>query len=158
MDPEKVSRLQIPGRERTTSVRSGMRRAVALLLVATGVAGLAYWLITTGVLVRAVSVQAVSVALVYPSQVVTEFNASGYVVAQRKAAVSSKGTGRLAYLGVKEGSRVKAGEVLARLENDDLEAERSQIEGQLAAARAELARADADLRTASRQQIGRAHV
>jgi RND family efflux transporter MFP subunit len=99
----------------------------------------------------AASVQVVSVTSVYPSQVVTDFNASGYVVAQRKAAVSSKGTGRLEYLGVREGSRVKAGQVLARLENEDLEAEKSQIEGQLAAARAELARVDADSRTAVRQ-------
>ncbi len=151
MDPEKVSRLQIPGRERTTPARSGIRRAAAPILAAFGIGGVGYWLIMSGALLGAVSVQAVSVALVYPSQVVTEFNASGYVVAQRKAAVSSKGTGRLVYLGVKEGSRVKAGELLARLENDDLEAERSQIEGQLAAAKAELARATADLRAASRQ-------
>ncbi|MHC1745403.1 MAG: efflux RND transporter periplasmic adaptor subunit [Syntrophobacteraceae bacterium] len=151
MDPEKVSKLQITGRERTASSRRGIRRSVSLLVVATGVGGLVYWLIASGALVSAVAVQAVSATRVYPSQVVTEFNASGYVVAQRKAAVSSKGTGRLAFLGVKEGSRVKAGDVLARLENDDLEAERSQIEGQLAAARAELSRADADSKTALRQ-------
>jgi multidrug resistance efflux pump len=38
------------------------------------------------------------------------------VVAQRKAAVGSKATGRLEWLGVREGSVVKTGELIARLE------------------------------------------
>lgn len=151
MDPEKVSKLQITGRDRARSVKRRARTLVLWVVAVACAGGLAFWLIESGALVRAVPVQVVSVTLVYPSQVVTEFNASGYVVAQRKAAVSSKGTGRLAHLGVKEGSRVKAGDVIARLENDDLAAEKSQIEGQLAAARAELARADADSKTAMRQ-------
>ena len=56
---------------------------------------------------RAVAVDTVVVSRVYPSQTFTLLNASGYVVAQRKAAVSSKATGRLEWLGVEEGSRVK---------------------------------------------------
>ena len=42
-------------------------------------------------------------------------NETGYVVAQREAAGASKATGRLEWLVVREGSRVKQGEVLARL-------------------------------------------
>ena len=61
-----------------------------------------------------------TVSLVYPSQPNTLLNASGYVVAQRKAAVASKGTGRLETLAVEEGSRVTKGQILARLENADL--------------------------------------
>ncbi len=151
MDAEKVSRLRITGRERGIPVRGRARRFVGVTLLLAGLGGLAAWLLASGVWVRPVAVEVVSVTSVFPSQVLTEFNASGYVVAQRKAAVSSKGTGRLEYLGVREGSRVESGQVIARLENDDLKAERSQIEGQLAAARAELARADADARTAGRQ-------
>jgi len=41
-------------------------------------------------------------ARLYPAQAYTVLNASGYVVAQRKAAVSSKSTGRLVYLGVEK--------------------------------------------------------
>ena len=48
--------------------------------------------------------------------------ASGYVVARRKAVVSSKIQGRLAELRVEEGSRVRQGEVFARLESTDYEA------------------------------------
>ncbi len=48
--------------------------------------------------------------------------ATGYVVAQRKAEVASKGTGRLEYLGFEEGDVVKKGEVIAILDNGDIEA------------------------------------
>ncbi|NMC62905.1 MAG: efflux RND transporter periplasmic adaptor subunit [SAR324 cluster bacterium] len=49
-------------------------------------------------------------------------NATGYVVAQRSAAVSSKAIGRLKDLMFKEGDLVKKGQVLGVLENDDLHA------------------------------------
>ena len=80
----------------------------------------------------------------YPSQAVTLLNASGYVVAQRKASVSSKSTGRLSYVGVEEGSRVKKGEIIARLENQDLTAARDRAAANLNAARATLAQAEAE--------------
>ena len=50
----------------------------------------------------------------------------GYVGAQRKAAVASKATGRLEWLGVAEGSRVKTNEVIARLESNDVLASQDQ--------------------------------
>lgn len=70
--------------------------------------------------------------------------ASGYLVARRKAVVSAKIQGRLSELRVEEGSRVQAGEVLARLESLDYEA-------QLARARATVMRAEADLAEYQRQ-------
>lgn len=75
---------------------------------------------------RTVTVETTNVSQVYPAQGFTLLNASGYVVAQRKAAVAAKTTGRLEWLGVEEGSRVKAGEVVARLENRDLAASLEQ--------------------------------
>jgi RND family efflux transporter MFP subunit len=48
---------------------------------------------------------------------------TGYVVARRKAIVSSKIQGRLAELRVDEGAKVKAGEVIARLEDADVRAQ-----------------------------------
>ncbi len=75
---------------------------------------------------RGVTVETTAVATVYPTQGFTVLNASGYLVAQRKAAVASKITGRLEWLGVEEGSRVTAGQVLARLENQDLAASLEQ--------------------------------
>ena len=81
----------------------------------------------------------------YPAQAVTLLNASGYVVAQHKASVSSKSTGRLSYLGVEEGSRVKKGEIIARLENEDLTAARDRAAANLNAAKAALGQAEAEL-------------
>jgi hypothetical protein len=49
--------------------------------------------------------------------------ASGYLVARRKAVVSAKIQGRLAELRVEEGSRVREGELIARLESSDYEAQ-----------------------------------
>ena len=76
--------------------------------------------------------------------------ANGYVVARTRAAVSAKLAGRLAELRVSEGSQVRAGEVIARLENDEYAAQVSQAEAQLATARAELIEA-----TARRDQLAR---
>lgn len=70
--------------------------------------------------------------------------ASGYVVAHRKAVVSAKIQGRLAELRVEEGSAVREGEVIARLESTDYEA---NIERSKAA----ILRAEADLAEAKRQ-------
>jgi HlyD family secretion protein len=70
--------------------------------------------------------------------------ASGYVVARRKAVVSAKIQGRLAQLSVDEGSRVRLGEVIARLESADYEA-------QVRRAAASLQRAEADLAESRRQ-------
>ena len=80
-------------------------------------------------------------------------SANGYVVARTKASVSSKILGRLAWIGVTEGSRVKPGETIARLESADYQAalgaskaNLGQYEAQLAQARRELVRTQA-LRT-----------
>jgi RND family efflux transporter MFP subunit len=84
--------------------------------------------------------------------------ASGYIVARREAVVSSKIQGRLSELRVEEGSVVKAGEVLARLENPDFiasleraKAQLRQAEAQVGSNQAAIRRADADLAEAKRQ-------
>jgi len=70
--------------------------------------------------------------------------ASGYVVARRKAVVSAKIQGRLSQLRVEEGSRVRSGELIARLESGDYEA-------QVRRSQAAVQRAQADLAEARRQ-------
>jgi HlyD family secretion protein len=49
-------------------------------------------------------------------------SASGYLLPDRKADVSSRSLGRLEWIGVEAGSEVKAGDVIARLANADLAA------------------------------------
>ncbi len=95
----------------------------------------------------AVEVETVTVAVsrdAAPSAGTPILTASGYVVARRKAVVSAKIQGRLAELRVEEGSIVREGETLARLESTDYEA-------QVARARAAVQRAQADLAEYERQ-------
>jgi RND family efflux transporter MFP subunit len=96
----------------------------------------------------AASVETVTVAQAYPSQNYTLLNATGYVVAQRKAALSSKATGRLEWLGVLEGSHVKKDEVVARLENRDVSAALGQARANVQVAQANLAQGQAELQDA----------
>jgi RND family efflux transporter MFP subunit len=97
-----------------------------------------------------VVVEPVTVSMAYPSQSYTLLNATGYVVAQRKAAVASKATGRLEWLGVREGSRVKQGEVLARLENRDVSATMEQAAAGIKLAQANLEQGQAEFNEAER--------
>ncbi len=90
-------------------------------------------------------VQAVSVITTYPSQQFAQLTASGYVVAQRRAAVASKATGRLVELNVREGSQVKQGEVLARLDASDVQAAIAQSQAGIRQAEAGVAQANVEL-------------
>ena len=76
-------------------------------------------------------------------------SASGYVVARTKASVSAKVPGRLAYLGVSEGSMVRRGEVIARLENDDYRAAVNAAEARLRQLTIERDQAGRDLERAN---------
>jgi HlyD family secretion protein len=100
---------------------------------------------------RAVTVQTASVVTTYPSQQFVLLNATGYVVAQRKAAISSKATGRLEWLGVAEGSRVKAGDIIARIDARDVVAQGEGAQASVKAARAALEQALAEERDAVAQ-------
>jgi RND family efflux transporter MFP subunit len=82
-------------------------------------------------------VELTSAALTSPTQANTVLTASGYVVAQVKAAVASKGTGRLDYLSVEEGDKIRKGQIIARLQDDDVLAALAQARANLAVARAD---------------------
>jgi RND family efflux transporter MFP subunit len=94
---------------------------------------------------RPVAVEIGTVVAAYPSQAVVVLNATGRVVAARRASVSSKASGRLEWLGVQEGQRVIEGEVIARLENRDVAATRDQAAAAVRAAEANLAQGQAEL-------------
>jgi HlyD family secretion protein len=111
--------------------------ALLILLVLGGVA----WQMIFN---RSIPVEVATVSMVYPSQTFSLLNASGYVVPQRKAALSSKTTGTLEWLGVEEGSIVKEGQLLARLENRDVSATRDQTAANLKVAQDSLVQAQAE--------------
>lgn len=122
------------------------------------------WLIILAVIIaagalmlrpRPQEVQVSSVVTTYPSQQYALLTASGYVVAQRRAAVASKATGRLIWLNVREGSKVKQGEIIAKLDASDVQAAIAavqanvrQTEAVVAQSNVELVNAEADLKRA----------
>lgn len=147
MADEELSKLRIDKSKAVVkpSRRKKVFRWVVLLLVFAVIGGL----YMAGVFTPAVGVETASVTRMYPSQAFTMLNASGYVVAQRKAAVASKATGRLVELLVEEGSRVKKGDIIARLESGDVVAAKEQAAANLNVAKYSLEQAKAELRDAT---------
>ena len=150
MPAEDIAQLKI---EKSDKIAGPKRRrkkpfiimAVILLLLTVG--GLYFG----GILVPTVSIDVTTVSQFYPAQSLSLLNASGYIVAQRKASVASKVTGRLVALMVEEGSKIKKGEVIARMENIDVSAVRDQAAANLNTARAALGQARVDRDNAQRE-------
>ena len=137
MPAEEIANLRIEKSDKSIHRRrrgKGLLFIAALALLALIAGGLYFG----GLLVPAVLVDVTTVSQVYPSQSLSLLNASGYIVAQRKAAVASKVTGRLVALFVEEGSRIHQGEVIARMENVDVSALKDQAAANLNTARATL--------------------
>jgi HlyD family secretion protein len=65
-------------------------------------------------------------------------SAGGYIVAHHKINVNSKVTGRVKWIGVEKGDKVKEGQVLVRLEDDEFRASYQQAQGAVENARAYL--------------------
>ncbi len=145
MAGEDLSKLKI---DKTAAARPFKRRKYSYI-VAIGFLIIIVVLYLSGVLKPAIEVEATNVMLGYPSQSFTLLNASGYVVAQRKASVASKITGRLEWIGVEEGTHVKKGQIIARLEGKDALASKNQAAANLEKARAVLEEIRAELEFAT---------
>ncbi|MEK7196985.1 MAG: efflux RND transporter periplasmic adaptor subunit, partial [Nitrospirota bacterium] len=144
---EDLSKLKIDKTESAfhAKKKKGWFRWVLLAVVL----ALIVFLYSSGIFTSAINVEVTSVSQVYPSQTFTLLNASGYVVAQRKAAVASKLTGRLVSISVEEGSIVKKGDIIARLESDDAAALKDQAAANLNIAYSNLEQAKAELNEAT---------
>ncbi|HET6490121.1 MAG TPA: efflux RND transporter periplasmic adaptor subunit [Syntrophales bacterium] len=143
MAADDLSRLKIDKAAKT--VRTNVQKRPMLIIGAAVLVVLAAVLYWMGVFTPAQSVEVAMVSQTYPSQSFTLLNASGYVVAQRKSAVASKITSRLVELSVEEGSRVKKGDIIARLEGEDTQAARDQAQANLSVSRYSLLQARAEL-------------
>ncbi len=146
MQNKDLFRLKIEAEQKSfsRSAKTKMRQpgfvAVGILIIAA--IGFGVWV---GVFRSSVEVESIKVSNMFVSRALTVLNASGYVVAQLKAAVSSKATGRIEHLYVEEGKSVKEGEIMAQLENRDLEATFEEAKANLRVARAALKNAEAEL-------------
>ena len=65
----------------------------------------------------------------------TVLNASGYIVARRNATVSSKVTGKVIEVMIEEGMKVKQGQILARLDDTNIQANLKLAQAQLEASK-----------------------
>lgn len=90
---------------------------------------------------RASTVRVTRPQLLQPTESRQVLTATGYIVPQLRADVSARTFGRLAWLGVREGSQVHAGDVIARLEQDDRLAQVAEARATLAQTRAALEQA-----------------
>src|SRR5437764_11006734 len=109
--------------------------SVVLVLVAVGVL-FAYQKVNASVPVQVTQVQSPMNESAAGEQVV--LTATGYIVAAHKIEVASKVVGRVAWIGVEKGDKVKAGQVLVRLEDDEYRAQLTQQQGQIANLQARL--------------------
>jgi RND family efflux transporter MFP subunit len=147
MTDQDLSKLTIDKSKTAFRARRG-KKAFYLILAVLALVAAGYFY-RTGFFTPPVQVQLANVTQVYPSQAYAVLTASGYVVPQRKSALASKVTGRLVWLGVEEGSRVRKGEVVARLESQDVEAAKAQAAANLETARFNLENAKAELADAT---------
>ena len=97
---------------------------------------------------RTLEVETTRVTTAWPSRQFTTLDATGYVVAKTRAAVASKGTGRVEWLGVREGDQVQAGTVVARLESDDVQATYRAAQANADVAKSAIANAQTELNDA----------
>jgi RND family efflux transporter MFP subunit len=108
----------------------------AVLIVAIGAA--AYFF--AGRSLRPRTVEVVTASLLTEGQASTVLTATGYIEAERKADLSPKITSRITELNVTEGTRVKRGDVVARLDHTDLDAQLAEKRAAWVNAKAEFAR------------------
>jgi RND family efflux transporter MFP subunit len=147
MANEDLSKLTI---EKSSATDRGFRKKKPFLMIALIITALLIaFFLARKVLAPAVEIEAASVSQVYPSQSFTLLNASGYVVAQRKAAVASKITGRLVSISVEEGSSIRKGDVIAHIESEDAAAARERAAAELSVSKANFDQAKAEFADAS---------
>lgn len=134
--PTDLSALRIRREPETRRGPRGWLLLAAAAVVAAGVA--AYFLAGRGL--RPVKVEAVAASVVTEGQATTVLSATGYVEAERKADLSPKITSRITELNVTEGTRVRKGDVIARLDSTDLDAQLAEAKANWINARHELER------------------
>ena len=140
-----LAALKIDHADRAGTSRRGLWGIVLVLVVLA--AAVAWYWTTRGqtATVRVASAVVNSSGSSGPGAVL---DASGYVTARRRATVSSKVTGKVVEIFIEEGQEVRAGQVLARLDDAQARAALAYAEAQLSAAQKSFAEDQARLREA----------
>lgn len=151
-----LAALRIPQEER--GGKRGKPLVVLLVLLLLGGIGGGAWFWAAKLQAASVKVAPATVKSGGPSAPGAVLNASGYVTARRRATVSSKVTGKVIDVLIEEGQPVKAGQILAHLDDTQPRAALAHAEAQLASTRKSFAEDQARLRQAEitlgrRQQL-----
>lgn len=131
--------LRIDQENREPRVRKGVKvkLLLSLLLILAALGGIGLFALTPSLNTKKVEVaQAI---LQSDGGTQSLLTAGGYIVAEREATVSAKIPGVLEHLAVKINDTVRAGQVIARLESSEFQAEVNQAQTKLEVAKAQLA-------------------
>jgi len=136
------------GSESVPSGRAWIWLTAALVILAA--AGIAVWMWArpTGVPVQVVTARAIAGDGAAAAGSILD--ASGYVVARRQATVASKITAKMVELEIEEGDHVKAGQIIAKLDDTNIRAALNQASAQLDYAKASLTETQVNLTNAQR--------
>ncbi|MCU1293009.1 MAG: efflux transporter, family, subunit [Bryobacterales bacterium] len=142
--------LRIDRTRKGSSEQRPVGKYVAIGLIAVLVIGgglFAYQKLTAAIPVKTVQVQSpTSAAAATSDQPI--LTVTGYIIAAHKIEVASKVVGRVAWIGVEKGDKVRAGQTIVRLEDDEYRAQLLTQQGQLANLQAKLL----ELRNGSRPE------
>lgn len=129
---------------RTPQTQSSTMKWIIIAVIICCIVGGGYFLMNN----TSVEVETMQVFTSQTGSAESILTGQGYVVAQRKAAISSKATGRLEALYVIEGDKVKQGDIIGRIESADVQAALDQQKAQLEVQKAALENAVAELEDA----------
>ena len=138
METSKLDQLKI---EREPETEARPRRWPWLLLIVLVLLAAAYWMFLKPP--TALEVQTTTAREISGQAASTVLNASGYVTARRQATVSSKFTGKVMEVLIEEGMEVEQGQVLARLDDSNIQTSVALAEAQLKSAETSLKETEA---------------
>jgi HlyD family secretion protein len=160
-----LSRLRIDRSRKAGPARSKWPARViiggVLLFLLIAVVRTVYSRVNSGVEVQTMRVRAIQAGDAAAAGAVV-LNATGYIVAAHKIQLASKVIGKVAWIGVEKGNRVRKDQVLVRLEDDEYRAQVQQARGSLLSLQARLeelqngSRPEEIARAASELETGRA--
>jgi RND family efflux transporter MFP subunit len=136
-----LNQLRIDRSQPPPSQAHGKWWATGIAVVIVAASGIWYLTRPTGVTVTTAVAQPASSGGSAAGAGASLLDASGYIVARRRATVSSKVTGKVMKVMLEEGQRVEAGQVIARLDDSNWKASLAQSNAQLQQAEANVASA-----------------